>query len=88
MEEEINGHQVSTNGRTVWVNHPRVGAVGRVSPTGVDVHNAENTNCLDCGGPEKGDLWTRFVEGLRRHYEVEVPEKFKPAWAYRKGPSQ
>lgn len=72
--------QLSTDGRTVWVNGEE-GLLGRLGPRGVDIHATpgSGTHCLDCG-PCEGDVWPRFVAGMRKHHQVQVPETFKPEW--------
>lgn len=81
-ERRIGNVEVSTDGRTVWVNHDNVGAIGRFSTVGIDIHNDENNACEDCG-PHKGtpgQSWAHFQLGIMERHGVMVPDDFKPAW--------
>lgn len=87
--EIINGYEVSSDGRRVWVNSPTSGAsVARFSVFGstamVDVHRepaeqAEKGECLDCAAGECSlGLWNHFKRALRKHYKLEIPDRHKP----------
>ena len=73
--------QITTEGRTVWVNKDKVGAVGRLGPYGIDIHGPENTSCQDCGAHAQDEAaWERFVTGMKTVHGVEIPSNFKPDW--------
>lgn len=76
-----NGTEIMTDGRTVWVNGPQGGLIGRFSSFGIDVHSAgTDMHCHDCRAlPTKG-AWRVFVESMAVHHALVVPESFKPAW--------
>lgn len=82
MKQERSGqYTIETDGRTVWVNHAIVGAVGRFSPIATDIHNRENNGCVDCGS-HRGDAqaWVAFQLGMMSTHGVMVPDDFKPEW--------
>lgn len=81
----IDGFEITTDGRTVWVNSRHGMCVGRFSHVGVDVHNdyeaqrAGAGECLDCvHGLPPLESWNRFVDSMRTHYAVVVPSRFRP----------
>ena len=89
QEEIINGYQVESDGRRVWVNSPTTGAsVARFSIfeniAMVDVHHEpheqkEKGERLDCAHGECSiDLWLHFKRALRTHYEIEMPDSHMP----------
>ena len=63
--------EVTANGETMWVNSHASGAVGRFSPRGVDVHNTENSACVNCSPVPN---WQAFVEGMRRVHGIDLSE--------------
>jgi hypothetical protein len=88
LDAIIAGHEVIGDGQTVWVNSGN-GAVGRFGRTRVDVHSPDNTACEDCGpvGDDKVAAWERFKLGMRTHHKVDVPERFRPTWVQKRGPT-
>lgn len=87
--EVIDGYEVSSDGRRVWVNSlTTCASVARFSVFGelvmVDVHNephlqAERGECLDCcNGSDLEKLWAHFKEALEKHYGIQVPDRHKP----------
>jgi hypothetical protein len=84
----IDGHEVATDGRTVWVNSGIDGSnIARFSRVGIDVHHTAmgqketGTECLFCTH-EPTDLedWKTFQTEVHKHYGVHVPDEFKPTW--------
>lgn len=74
--------EVTTDGRTTWINGPNGSMLGRLSPTGIDVHGDEgaSTHCLDCRVPPDKNAWEAFRASMKEHHGVEVPQSFKPDW--------
>lgn len=84
-ELEVDGHQILTDGRTVWVNGPDASNLGRFGPGGVDVHRTfeeqleTGEQCLFCKeGPTEERDWKPFVDAMREFHGVEVPDMVKP----------
>lgn len=81
-----NGHELMTDGKTVWVNAPDGMCVSRFTPRGVDVHGTteqqlSGIQCEDCfqRNPETPDAdWKRFVDSTKQIHGVAVPEQFRP----------
>jgi hypothetical protein len=85
LETESNGHQVLSDGRTVWINGPDGCSVGRFSAHGgIDIHRpAEEQRtlgaCLFCKpGPSGPDDYTQFLRLLGDLFGVEVDERHRP----------
>jgi len=76
----LNGIELSTDGRTVWVNGSHGGMIGRFSPRGIDVHGADDVHCLDCRPAPKENPWRAFAESMLEHHHVHVPDSFQPNW--------
>ena len=86
-----NGHQVQSDGRTVWVNESAGGAVARVSSFGdvamIDVHRpladqCTQGECLDCRHDLMGAAaWEHFKQSVQKHFQVEIAERHRPKWA-------
>jgi hypothetical protein len=74
-------HEITTDGRTVWINGGPGGAIGRFGPGGVDVHNIENTGCLarTHGKPGMAE-WRFFVDKMQEHHGIRVAAKYRPRW--------
>ena len=79
--------EISTDGKTVWVNGPSV-CIGRFGRGGVDVHRDaagqmdSGDACLDCftdGTP--AEMWDRFRASMLKFHDVDVPENFRPEFA-------
>lgn len=77
--------EIISDGFTVWVNAPTGENIARFGKMGVDVHNTieARTNgapeCLACThGPVGPDEWKLFCEAMMTHYNVTIPEEFKP----------
>jgi hypothetical protein len=78
----VNGHEILSDGRRVWVNGPDGAAVARYSSTaGRDVHRPMSEQretgdeCLDCSGDTDYDT---FADSVLRHYRVAIPKKHRP----------
>lgn len=79
--------EVWGDGRTVWVNSGTTGAcLGRFGPTGIDIHHdidlqRNGGECLDCTHhtPDLAD-WRRFVDGMKKHYGIDVSDNYRPRW--------
>lgn len=78
-------HDISADGRTVWVNGADGMCIGRFSKWGIDVHLdatgqlESGKQCLACTHtrPEPED-WIRFQELMQLHYGIQVEDRFKP----------
>lgn len=81
-----NGYQISSDGKTVWVNSPKGMCVGRFTRNHVDTHHdlerqLEGNHCLDCFsgvGKPVTDSWEHFKNAMSNHYSVTIPEVYKP----------
>lgn len=77
-------HEIDSDGKTVWINGSDGCCLGRFSRQGIDIHKdyagqQEGGQCLDCkAGPLDRSDWDRFVNGMRIHYGIGVPEKHMP----------
>ena len=86
LEQNSTAYQLMTDGRTVWVNDSFALCIGRLSPIGMDVHakseqQRKGEHCLDCRsvrGLSAQDRWKAFVESMRVHHNVVLPEDFFP----------
>lgn len=89
FEETINGFQVMSDGRRVWVNSPTTGAsVARFSAIGgtalIDIHREPDEQrtkgqCLACAQGECSlDMWLQFKSSLLEHYGVDLPDTHCP----------
>lgn len=88
--------QVSSDGRTVWVNDELGGCVARLGPFRVDVHRstqeqiATGVACSDCyvvemlGSMAKhGDkVWNDFVESVEALHGVVIDRAHRPSWTH------
>lgn len=83
MAGEVENFEISSDGRTVWVNG-EVGLLGRFGWAGIDIHkplelqNLEG-ECLFCTHSEttKED-WEVFKTKMKECFGIEVPDKHKP----------
>jgi hypothetical protein len=87
MKREVLQHEgspieVSSDGRSVWVNGSTGAMIGRMGPFGIDVHDTQNkgTHCLDCRPAPAENAWEAFTESMREHYGIVVPAAHKPRW--------
>lgn len=74
-----NGYEISTDGRTVWVNSATGMCVARFSLKGMDIHHdiqgqIEGKHCLDCGPAD----WETFCQKVQQHYGVVIPIGYAP----------
>ena len=84
----IGGHEVLTDGVTVWVNSGTDGrSIARFTKYGVDVHgHGYETPCIDCfpgsgGGPLPQTTvsdWRRFCESVEKNYGTAIPDEYMP----------
>jgi hypothetical protein len=81
VEEPL--HDITTDGRTVWVNGEG-GLLGRFGPRGIDVHRpmgeqSANGECLYCTHSHTSAAdWDTFVAKMAEHFSIVVPPRFKP----------
>ena len=80
--------QIIADGRTVWVNGPSGGCIGRFGISGIDIHREpreqqEKGECLYCthAVTTRKD-WDTFVEKMRELYGValfpdHMPERLR-----------
>ena len=80
---ERDSHQITSDGKTVWINGMG-GLLGRFGLQGIDVHRPlteqeERGECLHCThGPTTRQDWDVFVQKMKEHFGVTVPERFLP----------
>jgi hypothetical protein len=78
----VNGHEILTNGTTVWINGPDGCNLGRFrkSNGAADVHKTareqvkSGEQCLNCGTM----TWRDFCEAMASAHEVTIPADFEP----------
>lgn len=76
--------EITSDGKTVWVNDAHGCCIGRFSRNGVDIHRtlAEQiegaSECLDCTHGIDSGTWERFVAGMLEYHSVVVPDIHKP----------
>lgn len=73
----INGVQVQTDGRTIWLNGPDGINVGRLSEAVMEVRVGVHWITSPC----RGEGWSLFQEEVSRLLGFDLPEDFKPEWA-------
>jgi hypothetical protein len=80
------GTEVSSDGRTIWVNDATGMCIGRFSRRGIDVHRSSDaqlrgeSQCLDCIHDLPFDeSWDRFVESMLKHHGVTISASLKPS---------
>jgi hypothetical protein len=83
---ETDTYQIMSDGKSVWINSANGMCIGRYTLTGVDIHQdaaaqiATGRECLDCfdrtADPDFD--WLKFTEGMKFHYNIDVPEIHKP----------
>lgn len=81
----LSAADVTSDGRTVWVNGADGCCLGRFSRAGIDVHKdyegqmASGSQCLECKkGPTDLADWKRFRIAMRSHYGVSVAARHLP----------
>lgn len=79
--------EITSNGKTVWVNDDEGVCLGRFSRFGIDVHKdfagqvASDTQCLDCkAGPVNREDWERFKAGMLSFHNVTVDDSHMPGF--------
>ncbi len=85
-----NAVQISSDGRTVWVNDATGCCIGRLGPAGIDVHRTGPeqmtvgaSQCLDCAHDvPKEKMWDYFVNSMFLNHNVYVPERHRPGWSW------
>jgi hypothetical protein len=83
----IHGYELLSDGRTVWVNGPSGGLVGRFSKNGIDIHHpveiqvAAGKVCAMCKpGPTNLIDWYAFCNEMINRYGVYVGDKHMPTF--------
>lgn len=73
--------EISTDGRTVWVNHVSGNAIGRFGPGGVDVHTKAGDGCLHCTHTKPTlEDWNTFGREMREYHNVAIMPHYRPDW--------
>jgi len=77
--------EISSDGRTVWVNSPSGMCIGRFSRFGVDVHHDTDEqvagvgHCLDCAHDlPPAEAWDRFKASMLEAHGVTVEDEHRP----------
>ena len=90
FEQAEDLYELTTDGRTVWVNGPDAMCLGRVTISRMDVHGTTvqqqaGKHCLDCRSFTKGtpwEAWMTFVRAMHRQHGILLPEDFmKGVWS-------
>ena len=76
--------EISTDGKTVWVNDPSGGLIGRLSARGIDVHAMDASHCLDCRNAPQTGAWEAFTSSMQTHHGVTIPKSYRPKWCDQK----
>lgn len=66
-------YEVTTDGRTVWVNGPL--CIGRFCPVSAEVLRVDGTMLY-----KSPPAWTWWLQMMRWEHGVMVPDDFKPKW--------
>jgi len=83
-QQIVQGFEVMSDGKTVWVNAPTGESVARFSWNGIDVHRRfeeQRTKgaCLDCQpGPLGQEGWCNFKALMLQHYQLVVSDRHRP----------
>jgi hypothetical protein len=83
--EEHKSFEITSDGRTVWVNN--ISCIGRFGRGGIDIHKSlaqqvsGESECLYCthGLPTDKD-WTTFQEKMKELHGVDVSDDHRPLW--------
>jgi hypothetical protein len=84
FETKSHGHEVLSDGTTVWVNGPDGCSVARFNKFGIDIHrNSEEQPskgaCLFCTHTETNyDDWKLFRKKVREFFNVNVDRRHCP----------
>lgn len=83
-------YELTTDGVTVWINSAHGVCLARFGRGGVDVHTdyeaqAAGKTCLRCSTTPD---WGMFVEAVRDHHGIDVPEAARPRWCDAAAPQQ
>lgn len=79
-------HDITSDGRCVWVNDSQGLCIGRFGSLGTDVHSdfaaqvLGADQCLDCQR-HTGDIeidWAYFTASMLKHYGIAVGDEHKP----------
>ena len=65
--------EITTDGRTVWVNTWR--CLGRFTANMAEVMN------IPGGWRDHDPDWAKWVDAMKAFHGVTVPEKYRPDWA-------
>ncbi len=86
-EKVVKGFQITTDGNVIWVTDRKGCTVARFSKTGIDVHYGfeeqlkRGVACVDCRGVQLSPAaWDDFVDSVKKHHGVQLPEMFRPDW--------
>lgn len=76
---------ITTDGKTVWVNSEDGSSIGRFGALGVDIHRSATEQldgkgeCLLCTHGRTGpDEWKMFVEGMMSLYGITIAARYMP----------
>jgi hypothetical protein len=80
----MKNYDITTDGRTVWVNS--AACIGRFGMMGIDIHvdiaqqmARESSECLFCTHtPTTRTDWDTFVQKMKELHNVTVPQKYMP----------
>ena len=81
--EVVDRYDISTDGRTVWVNGA-MGLLGRFGVFGIDIHRPaleqlEYGECLYCTQQwTTAEDWKTFQQKMEEHFGIYVPDRYKP----------
>ena len=78
-------YEITSDGKTVWVNGPAGDCVGRFSKHGIDVHHPAviqmklGQQCLECRhGKPNAAHWRDFQTAIWKHFLVIVGDQHMP----------
>ena len=77
--------EVTSDGKTVWINDSNGHCVARFGPRGIDIHRplsqqiTTGKQCLDC---RMGmNSWDEFLTAVKSHFNFDVPNEHRPLWS-------
>ena len=74
--EQVGRVEVSSDGKTVWINGSNGWLVGRFSATGMDFN--KTSSLQDKAGPMTGDDWVWFCAQMLDVHGVEISKQHTP----------
>ncbi len=74
-------YEITTDGRTVWVNGPT--CLGRMCPVSAEVFDAQSHPLVQIVTGKKTPstkAWCWWVETMLAEHDIAIPDTYKPTW--------